>query len=374
MHAHFKQIKMRRRFLQWIGVVVLGGCLLPQSFAQDAFGQALLKGAGSTFVLPLVQQWLSLYRAGAVGGEFSSGNTGLDGDLLGRAALDYEAIGSQAGVFRLQAKAVDFVFSELPLSSQELTKRELIQIPVVSGGVAIVAHLPGIKDTLRLDGPTLAAIFRGRIARWNDAAIVALNPGIAFPDAGIEPLHRSDGSGSTYTLTRYLAAQDPQWQDVVGVDAVVRWPVGNGMRGSAGVARALIAKPGSIGYLDAVQARATGLSIVQMKNSAGYFVAPDAKAIEAATQSVPWHVSHDTQPQFINAPGEASYPVVATVLALLNEQPRSSGDRRARAFLAWALTNGQTSARDLGYVALPASLAQQVRGQLLTSAPLEKHQ
>jgi phosphate transport system substrate-binding protein len=355
----------RRRFIQLAGVGTLGACALPQALAQDAFGQALLQGAGSTFVLPLVRQWLKLYRGGPVGTELSAGSAGLDGDLLGGAALDYEAVGSQAGLLRLQAKAVDFAFSELPLSAQELARHELIQIPVVAGGVAIVTRLPGLAAGLRLDGVTLAAIFRGRVTRWNDAAIAALNPDIALPDMVIEPIQRIEGSGTTYTLTRYLATQDAEWAVAVGVDALVRWPVGSAVRGSAGVAQKLAATPGSIGYLDAVQAQAGKLNVVQLKNSAGRFVAPDAGSIEAATQAVPWKASQETQPQFINAPGEASYPIVATVLAVLNRQPRSSGDRRARAFLAWALANGQNSARELGYVALPASLAQQVRQQLL---------
>lgn len=355
----------RRRFIQLAGAGTLGTCLLPQALAQDAFGQALLQGAGSTFVLPLVRQWLKLYRGGPVGTELSAGSAGLDGDLLGGAALDYEAVGSQAGLLRLQAKAVDFAFSELPLSAQELARHELIQIPVVAGGVAIVTHLPDVRGGLRLDGVTLAAIFRGRITRWNDAAITSLNPDIALPDQVIAPVQRVEGSGTTYTLTRYLATQDAEWLDAVGVDALVRWPVGSAVRGSAGVAQKLAATPGSIGYLDAVQAQAGKLQVVQLKNSAGRFVAPDAESIAAATQAVPWKASKETQPQFINAPGEASYPIVATVLALLNRQPRSSGDRRARAFLAWALANGQNSARELGYVALPAPLAQQVRQQLL---------
>lgn len=368
MHTSQAQILTRRRLLKLAGIGIFSGYALPRAFAQDAFGQALLKGAGSTFVLPLVHQWLNQYRGAPAGAELSAGNAGLDGDLLGRAALDYEAIGSQAGLLRLQAKAVDFALSELPLSSQELTQHGLIQIPIVAGGVAIVTHLPALKAALRLDGATLAAIFRGRITRWNDPTIAALNPGVALPDAAIASVHRIEGSGTTYTLARYLATQDSEWRDEVGVDAVLRWPTGTAVRGSAGVAQRLASTPGSIGYLDAVQAQASGLGIVELKNSAGEFVTPSAKAVEAATQAVPWQASHDTQPQFIDAPGEASYPIVATVLAVLNRQPKSSADRRARAFLAWALANGQNSASKLGYVALPASVAQQVRGQLSVSA------
>ncbi|RRV10223.1 phosphate ABC transporter substrate-binding protein PstS [Pseudomonas sp. v388] len=357
----------RRRLLQLAGVGLLGGFALSRAVAQDAFGQALLRGAGSTFVLPLVEQWLRLYRGGTSGVAFQAGNAGLDDDALGRAALDYEAIGSQAGLLRLQAKAVDFAFSELPLSAAELTRLELIQMPVVVGGVAIATHLPRFKDNLRLDGPTLAAILRGDIVRWNHASIAALNPNVALPDQTIMPIHRADGSGTTHTLTRYLATQDPEWPVAIGVDAVVRWPVGKAVRGSGAMAQTLASTPGSIGYLDAVQAQAAGLGIVQLKNGTGHFVKPDPGSIEAAIQAVPWQAGQDAQPQFINAPGAASYPVVATVLAVLNRRAISRQDRRARAFLAWALTNGQHSARDLGYVPLPASLAQQVRELLVTS-------
>ena len=351
----------RRRLLRLAGA--LAGCAAPLALAQDAFGQALLKGAGSTFVLPLVQRWIKEYRDGPPGLP-GAGGAGLDGDPLGGAALDYEAIGSLAGLQRLQARAVDFAFSELPLSPQALGERGLIQLPVVLGGVAIVAHLPGLGGALRLDGATLAAIFRGRVARWNDAAIAALNPSLALPDAAIAPLYRAEGSGTTYTLTRYLATQDAGWQQAVGVDALVRWPTGTAARGSGGMARVLAATPGGIGYLDAVQAAATGLGVALLKNAAGRFVAPDAAAIEAAARAAPWPAGQDALPRFVDAPGEASYPIAATVLALLNRRPTSRGDRRARAFLAWALAHGQDSARALGYVALPTAVAQQVRAQL----------
>lgn len=362
------RLATRRRFLQMTGIGLASTCLMQQALAQDAFGQALIRGAGSTFVLPLVQRWLAQYRGASADARYAAGNSGLDGDTLGNAALDYEAIGSQAGLARLQAGAVDFALSELPLSAQELARLKLIQIPVVAGGVAIAIRLPGVEDRLQLDGMTLATILRGRITRWNDPAIATLNPGLALPDQAIAPFHRMEGSGTTYTLARYLATQDKDWREAIGVDAMVRWPAGTAVRGSAGMARALASTPGSIGYLDAVQAQNSGLGIVRLKNSAGMFVAPETSAIEAATHAVPWQASRDAQPRFIDAPGDASYPIVATVLAVLNEASASRADRRARAFLAWALENGQNSARDLGYVALPAAVARQVREQLMTTA------
>ncbi|WP_051236425.1 phosphate ABC transporter substrate-binding protein PstS [Ottowia thiooxydans] len=357
----------RRRLLQLAGTGALAGFAAPLAFAQDEYGQALLKGAGSTFVQPLIQQWIKQYRDGQLGAHHAAGNAGLDGDMLGRAALDYEAIGSLAGLQRLQAKAVDFAFSELPLSGRALSAQGLLQAPIVLGGVAIVAHVPGLKAPLRLDGATLAAIYRNRIKSWNDPAIAALNPGATLPALAIVPVHRIEGSGTTYTLTRYLSTQDTEWRDAVGVDAVVGWPGNVSARGSSGMARTVSATSGAIGYLDAVQASAARLSVVQLKNAAGHFVVPNTAAIEAAARSSPpWRAEpgQDELPTYVNAPGSASYPIAATVLAVLNQLPAKGGDRRARNFLAWALANGQSSARNLGYVALPASTAQQVRAQL----------
>ena len=354
----------RRRLLRVAAAGVLAGIAQPAALARDTLGQSPLKGAGSTFVMPLARQWIRQYRENSLGTNYAAGNAGLDSDLLGRAALDYEAVGSLAGLQRLQARAVDFAFSELPLSSRTLAAQELIQVPIVLGGVAIVTHLPELKNPLRLDGALLAAILQGRITQWNDPAIVALNPDAALPETRIAPIHRLEGSGTTYTLTRYLATQDSEWQEAVGVDALVRWPVGTAVRGSSGMASALETTPGSIGYLDAVQAAATGLNIALIKNASGGFVGPNAQAIEAAALAINWETDTDKLPQFVNAPGEASYPITATVLAVLNRKPASRADRRVRDFLAWALSNGQNSATALGYTALPAPVARQVRTQL----------
>ena len=354
----------RRRLLQWVAASVLASLVQRPSLARDTLGQSPLKGAGSTFVAPLIQQWIKQYRQNRQGTTYATGNAGLDSDLLGSAALDYEAVGSLAGLQRLQARAVHFAFSELPLSSQVLTAQGLIQVPIVLGGVAIVTHLPGLQNPLRLDGASLAAILRGRITQWNDPTIAELNPDVALPDTAIAPVHRAEGSGTTYTLTRYLATQDNDWQQAVGVDAVVRWPRGTAVRGSSGMAAALTTTPGSIGYLDAVQAAATGMNIAMIKNAAGRFISPDTAAIEAAALAVSWQIGQDKLPELVNAPGRASYPIAATVLAVLRRQAATLGDRRARSFLAWALSNGQDSAAALGYTILPTSIARQIRAQL----------
>jgi len=358
------QNRIRRRLLQSAASGVAVGIMSPLCRA-NTFGDSLLKGAGSTFVMPLVQRWTKEYREDGVGTEFVAHNSGLDTDLWGGAALDYEAAGSLAGLQRLQARAVDFALSELPMSQKTLTRLGLIQIPIVLGGVAIVTRLQELTRPLRLDGATLVSIFRGRISRWNDPAIVALNPDVNLPDLTIMPIYRTEGSGTTYTLTRYLGTQDSAWSRDVGVDALVRWPVGVPARGSSGMAQALLAQTGGIGYLDAVQAASTGLNIAALANSAGQFVTPGRAAIEAAAQGAARQIALKNEPpQLVNAPGDHSYPITATVLAILNAGNKKRGDRRARTFLKWALSHGQQSAFDMGYVPLPPSIVEQVRAML----------
>jgi phosphate transport system substrate-binding protein len=195
---------------------------------------------------------------------------------------------------------------------------------------------------------------------------------LSLPDAEIKPLVRTEGSGTTYTITSFLATQVPTWRDVVGVDAVVSWPVGQGVRGSSGMAQALRDTPFSLGYLDAVQAQATGLNIAALKNRAGIFVTPSAASVAAAAQSADWHGWQQRKEgerlPLINAAGPASYPVIASVLAVLPADGRSRANQRARSFLQWALQNGQPVAQRLGYVPLPASAAQQVRAALSAKA------
>ncbi len=360
----------RRRLLRAMGATAATLATAPMAWAQvqDEFGRAPLKGAGSTFVYPLMVQWIKENRAHTAGADFKAGNAGLDGDLLGAQVLDYEPVGSLAGLQRLRAKAVDFALSELPLSARTLKDQGLIQLPVVLGSVAIVANLPGLQQPLRLDGATVAAVYLGQIKKWNDPALLALNPGAALPDADIQPLVRTEGSGTTYTVTSFLATQVPTWRDVVGVDAVVSWPMGHGVRGSSGMAQALRSTPFSLGYLDAVQAQATGLDLAALKNRAGAFVTPSAASVAAAAQSADWQgwqqrKDGDSLP-LINAQGAGSYPVIASVLAVLPHATRTRAHLRARTFLQWALQNGQPVAQRLGYVPLPASAAQQVRAAL----------
>lgn len=332
------------------------------ALAQDEFDRAGLKGAGSTFVYPLAARWVQQYRHHLAGGiRFAAPNTGLDDDMNG-VALDYEPVGSSAGIQRLQAHAVDFALSEIPLSSAELRRQRLLQFPVVLGSIAVAANLPGVAPgALRLTGPVLADIQLGKIRRWSDPALRALNPQLPLPEAEIRLVHRSDGSGSTFTLTRYLAGQSAEWRKRVGADAQVQWPAGTGVRGSSGMVAALRGTPHALGYLDEVQARQAHLATAALQNAAGRFVAPGAAGAAAAAQAAAWDATADFNEVLVGMQGEGAYPVVASVFGLMRERPGTGRDRRTMAFFDWALVEGRAAAEQLGYVPLPVAVIGKVR-------------
>ena len=242
----------------------------------DEFGSPTLKGAGSTFAHPLMSAWARDYRVFRHGGvAVVAAGGGLD-DEIGGAALDYEAIGSQAGIQRVKARAVDFAVSEMPLPAADLRRHGLLQVPLVAGAVAVAVNIEGqAAAELRLSPGLLVDIFLGRVKTWADPTIAQLNPGLKLPAAPIAVVHRADGSGTTYTFTAFLAQSSADWRSQVGSDLLVNWPVGEGYKGSSGVARALQRTPNAIGYLDLVQALAAKLQVASVQNASGRFVAPE---------------------------------------------------------------------------------------------------
>lgn len=376
-----RDAQRRRRLLLASGsALLLGGGLGFAARAQDVFSDAALRGAGSTFVAPLMEAWMRQYRLDPndLLGHQRAPNSALD-DALSNDGIDYEPVGSLAGIQRMRAGSVDFAASEMPLSQAELQRGGLQQFPWVAGGVAIVATGLG-EAPLRLDGPTLAAIYLGRVQRWSDPALATLNPGRTLPDEPIQVLHRDDGSGTTFTFAAYLARHDPQWAQQVGVDLSLAWPTGRGARGSSGIVSALRDTPLAIGYVNAVQARQAGLAIASLRNLAGQDVLPDRAGVEAALAATPeaggsaagasghGPAAADTAASAaapatvqaaaaglpIDAPGAASYPLVATVFGLAPATSRGGRQRRAAAFLAWTLERGGPLAERLGYSSLPA--------------------
>ena len=325
----------------------------------DALGSNALRGAGSTFVHPLMRAWADDYRTFRQGGvSIRLAGSGLD-DEIGGVALDYEAVGSQAGIARVKARAVDFAASEMPLDKADLARDGLLQLPLVTGAVAVAANIGRLVQPLRLSASLLADIFSGRVKNWSDPLIAQLNAGLTLPNAPIAVVHRADGSGTTFVFSQFLSQGSADWKSKVGSGLLINWPVGEGYKGNSGVARALARTPNAIAYVNQAEL-APGLTTVSVQNPAGRFVALARASIQAAAASSPWDAAAGFNTLLVNARDDDSYPIVATVFGLLNE--RSTGFRRTltRAFFEWSLQSGREQAERLGYTPLPAGVAQQV--------------
>ena len=328
--------------------------------AQDVLGETGTRGAGSTFVYPVLSRWSHGYRAWlARGGDYPALEASLD-DPPASSALEYEPVGSLAGLLRLEARAVDFAATDMPLTSAELARRGLGQFPMVVGGVVVAVNADGVPSgRLKLTGPVLADIFLGRVARWSDPAIVGLNPGLHLPDAPITVIHRSDGSGTTFNFTAYLSAVSAEWKRTAGANLMVTWPTGKAAEGNEGVARAVKATRNAIGYVEYAQATELGLAHALLQNRAGRFVRPDAATFQAAAAGADWSAA-DFHVVLTNPAGEQAYPIAATVFAMISKTAPRAKTRAALDFFRWSLRKGSATATALGYVPLPPALVHRV--------------
>jgi len=310
-----------------------------------------ISGSGSSFVQPLLNQWSqSFLRSQWTAESQPSGG------------LDYEAVGSQAGVMRIKERAVDFGATEIPLSADELRRYGVTQFPIIIGGVTAAVNVPELKDaTLNLSGEILADIYLGKVARWSDLAIRELNPGLQLPDAAITPIRRTDGSGTTATFTTYLTQASAAWRPI-GAGLNVAWPVGASARGNMGVAEMVRRTPYAIGYVDLATARRAKLATAAIKNPAGAFVAPSPKSLQAAVAMADWSTVKEPGSQLVNAPGELAYPIVAaTFVVVPADRPASVKTAATIDFLTWGFERGAAEAEDLGYVPLPAQVVSNIR-------------
>ena len=301
-------------------------------------------GAGASFVYPAVSRWSADYKQA----------TGKQ--------VNYQSIGSGGGIAQIKAATVDFGSSDAPLKPEELAKSGLAQFPSVIGGVVPIVNLQGVAaGAFKLDGPTLANIFLGKITKWNDPAIAALNGGLPLPDAKITVVHRSDGSGTSFNFTNYLSKVSPEWQSAVGEGTAVKWPVGIGGKGNEGVAAYVKQIKGGIGYVELSYALQNKLSHAALKNAAGRFVQPSEESFAAAAASADWAKAKDFYLVMTNAPGENSWPITATNFILMYKQPKNAaGARNAKTFFQWVYANGDAQARQLDYVPLPDALVKQI--------------
>jgi len=322
-----------------VAAFALAAAFVSSAHANDA------TGAGASFVFPAVSRWSADYRQA----------TGKQ--------VNYQSIGSGGGIAQIKAATVDFGSSDAPLKPEELAKAGLAQFPSVIGGVVPIINLQGVAaGAFKLDGPTLADIFLGKITKWNDPAISALNGGLPLPDAKITVVHRSDGSGTSFNFTNYLSKVSPEWQSGVGEGTAVKWPVGIGGKGNEGVAAYVKQIKGGIGYVELSYALQNRLAYSRLKNAAGNFVNPSEETFSAAAASANWGATRDFYLVMTNAPGENSWPITATNFILMRKKPRNvEGARNAREFFRWVYANGDDQARALGYVPLPDALVQQIQ-------------
>ncbi len=330
--------------------------------AQDVLGSIGVSGAGSTFVYPVLSRWSREYRTStARGSEFAIPNSGLE-DPPSTTALEYEPVGSLAGMLRVKDRRVDFGASDMPLRSDELAASGLGQFPIVIGGIVVATNIEGVgPGVLRLNGAVLADIFLGRLTSWSDPAIAALNPGLKLPAAAIAVIHRSDGSGTTFNFTDYLSKVSPEWRSKVGSGLQVKWPTGSAASGNDAIGREIRRTRNSIGYVEYAQARQLGLNDTLLQNRAGRFVRPEPSTFQAAAAGANWRPETDFSLLLTDVPAEQAYPITATVFILMHKSMSRARTAGALDFFRWSLERGGSTASQLGYVPLPASLAGQVR-------------
>ena len=306
---------------------------------------AQITGAGASFVYPLISKWSADYAR-------ATGNK-----------VNYQSIGSGGGIAQIKAGTVDFGSSDKPLASDELAKDGLVQFPSTIGGVVPVLNLPGIQaGQLRLTGALLADIYLGKVTMWNDAAIAAVNPGVALPAEKISVVRRSDGSGTTFNFTNYLSKVSPEWKQEIGEGTTVNWAGSSvGGKGNEGVASYVKQLKGAIGYVELSYALQNKMAHAGMQNAAGSWVQPSAESFAAAAASADWANASDFNLVITNAPGADAWPIAATNFILMRKQPRdAAASKAAQAFFQWAWSNGAEQAKALDYVPLPAELVQQV--------------
>jgi phosphate transport system substrate-binding protein len=321
--------------------------LLPKQI-QSQSGQVIINGAGSTFVFPLMDNWRVTYQK-------------VKPDV----SINYQSIGSGGGVKQFTAKTVDFGASDAPLSEQEQqAAKEAVHIPVTIGSVVAAYNIPSITNKgLKLTGPILADIFLSKITKWNDQKIQSMNPGVSLPSNNIVVVHRSDGSGTTFVWTDYLSKVSSEWSNKVGKSKSVPWPTGIGAPGNEGVANSIKGTPNTIGYIELAYALTTKMPYAFVQNKAGKFIEPSLDSTKAAVSaSAPQLPKGDgswSSVSMVDAPGDTSYPIASFVYALLyKELTTNPGIDQAKAkaltdFFSWAVTDGQKSAPNLGYVPLP---------------------
>lgn len=322
--------------------LIAAGALVAASVAPAA--AADISGAGATFPYPIYAKWADTYK--------KETNVGLN----------YQSIGSGGGIKQIQAKTVTFGATDAPLTGDQLAKDGLVQFPMVMGGIVPVINLDGVSPgDLVIDGPTLAKIFLGQIKTWDDPAIKKLNPNAKLTSQAIAVVHRSDGSGTTFNFTDYLAKVSPDWKSKVGSATSVEWPVGIGAKGNEGVANNVAQTKGSIGYVEYAYAKQNKLTHTKMVNKDGKTVAPEMKSFQAAAASADWNSVPGYGVIITEQAGAGTWPITTATWILMHKQPTDpAAAAAALKFFAWAYEKGGKAAEELDYIPMPHTVVQSV--------------
>ncbi|MGY3486559.1 phosphate transport system substrate-binding protein [Bradyrhizobium sp. USDA 4011] len=308
------------------------------SFAAD------ITGAGSTFIFPVLSKWADAYKKDSGSG------------------VNYQSIGSGAGIKQIEANTVTFGATDAPLKSDQLQKDGLAQWPMIMGAIVPVVNLDGVKaGDLVLDGPTLANIFLGKITKWDDTAIKKLNPKAKLPSEAISVVHRADGSGTTFNFTDYLSKVSPDWKSKIGSGTAVEWPVGVGAKGNEGVAGNIAQAKNSIGYVEYAYAKQNKLTYTALINKAGKTIQPTNEAFQAAASNADWTNAPGYYLILTDQPGDKSWPIVASTFILLHKDATDkAASKEALKFFKFAFEKGAKSAEELDYIPMPDSVVKQI--------------
>ena len=303
-----------------------------------------ITGAGASFPFPVYSQWANKYHE----------MTGVK--------LNYQSIGSGGGIAQIKAKTVDFGASDAPLNAEELNEAGLMQFPMVMGGVVLVVNLDGVAaGQVKLTPAVLADIFLGKITKWNDAALTAINEGVTLPDLDITVVYRADGSGTTWIFTNYLDKISPEWHEKVGTDKAVEWPLGVGGKGNEGVSQYVMKVKGAIGYVEFAYALQNNMAYTQLQNGAGQFVAPTIESFQAAAANADWANAPGFYMVLTNQPGDASWPITgASFILIYKEQADAKIAEAMLNFFDWGFKHGTDIAKALNYVPMPENVIAQV--------------
>jgi phosphate transport system substrate-binding protein len=307
---------------------------------------AEITGAGATFPFPIYAKWAESYKAAT--------GTGLN----------YQSVGSGAGIKQIKARTVDFGASDMPLKADELEAEGLMQFPAIMGGVVTIVNLEGIAPgQLKLTGPVVADIYLGKITKWNSAEIAALNPGVKLPDEDITVVHRADGSGTSFLFTDFLSKANPEFKQKIGAGTAVKWATGVGGKGNDGVAANVQRIKGSIGYVEWAYAKKNRMNHTQLKNRDGQFLQPDDDAFKAAAANADWARTPGFAVVLTDQPGKAAWPITGVSYILMHKsQADAAKGKEVLKFFEYAFKNGGAAAAELDYVPLPASVVKLVEG------------